>query len=193
LAFTPLLEAGQPSVPANTSSERLSSAEPAIRLDGIGHPMSRSRKKKSTPLTQFHIRRIRRKLEENTVRNEVTGCLEWQGALATQGEYAELHNPATGHPLYGHHATLLVNDQPKPAGPPPPTDGYRWECHHLCRNRLCCEPSHLTGWIGNRVHAMYHAGERRARAAARKAAKRKQPKPVAPPQAPAAAAVEILA
>jgi hypothetical protein len=136
----------------------------------------RDRSKKHTPLSSFHIRHLRAKLEANTIRDEVTGCLIWQGAVATQRGYGITHNPSTEHPSYVHHVALLVNHQPKPSAPPDPADGYRWECHHACRNRLCVEPSHLSGWIGNRVHSQYHLGERAARAVARKLAKRKAKK-----------------
>jgi hypothetical protein len=172
--------ANLPSVTGSCTKSRIhqlrtpSSVEPAISPIAFG-PKShmRDRTKKHIPLSSFHIRHLRAKLEANSVRDEVTGCLIWQGAVATQGGYGITHNPSTEHPSYVHHVTLLVNGQPKPTAPPDPTQGYRWECHHECRNRLCCEPTHLSGWIGNRVHFAYHAGERAARALARRAAKKK--------------------
>jgi hypothetical protein len=56
----------------------------------------RDRTKKNIPLSSFHIRHLRAKLEANSVRDEVTGCLILQGAVAAQGGYAELYNPAAG-------------------------------------------------------------------------------------------------
>jgi hypothetical protein len=141
--------------------------------------MPRDRSKKHIPLSSFHIRHLRAKLEANSVRDPTTNCLLWQGAVATQGGYGITHNPATEHPSYVHHVALLVNGQPKPTAPPDPSAGYRYECHHLCRQRLCVELSHLSGWIGNKTHSAYHAGERTARTLARRAAKKRMKKATA--------------
>jgi hypothetical protein len=154
----------------------------------------RNRKKKHVELTSFHIRLIRQRLEEKCVRDELTGCLIWQGPRSTQRGYGTIYNPASTHPIYTHHAVLLVNGQPKPVDPPAPNDGYRWEIHHRCKNPLCCEPEHLVGWIGNRVHAQFHAGERAALARQRRAAKaKKTPRLVPAPASGAAIAMETTA
>jgi hypothetical protein len=155
-------------------------------------PRIRNRKKKNVELTSFHIRLIRQRLDDNCVRDEVTGCLVWQGCRSTQRAYGTLFNSATGHPIYAHHARMIVNGKPKPVNPPPAGEGWRWEVHHRCKNPLCTEPSHLVGWIGNRVHAEFHAPERATLARARRAAKRKKaPRPV--PAAPGAAAMALEA
>lgn len=76
-----------------------------------------------------------------------TGCLNWTRALTADG-YASLR--WTGKVIYGHHAAFQIGH-----GELPP--GHRVR-RHLCGNRRCINPSHLTSGtqVDNAADAKRH-------------------------------------
>lgn len=67
--------------------------------------------------------------------NELTGCLEWTGALSRYG-YGTVKLPTGSKPstLSAHRANYVRKRGPIP-------DGLHLD--HLCRNPKCCNPDHL--------------------------------------------------
>lgn len=67
----------------------------------------------------------------NCVRNETTGCLEWQGALTSKGYGILWHK---GGPVRTHRAAYELANNVSAKG---------HHVLHTCDVRNCCEPSHL--------------------------------------------------
>lgn len=75
---------------------------------------------------------LEERMEFYTERNSVTGCLEWTGALLTNG-YGYMSKTLSGTNAPHRHAWAVANG-PIPEG--------AW-IDHACHNRRCVEPKHL--------------------------------------------------
>jgi hypothetical protein len=109
------------------------------------------------------------RIYSHCVANEVTGCIEWVGALSTQGGYPitlDYDEKGKRVYLYCHRVVWQeVNEQAIPEGPA--DDGsYRWEIDHTCNNRRCLAENHLE-CVPHNEHMRRHAERRRVIKAAK--------------------------
>lgn len=92
------------------------------------------------------------RIDANSVTNPITGCQVWQGGHSTQGSYPYAMDD-NGQVRPVHQIVYEYHHGEIPTGA---ADGSRrYEVHHLCGNRDCCNVEHLT-LLTSRQHAARH-------------------------------------
>ena len=95
----------------------------------------------------------------------VTGCWPWIASKSSQGKYPTISLARGESPQYAYKLAWESANGPMPTTPCP--DGSdRWEFHHSCENRACCNPAHIQ-LVTRKQHAEIH---RQLRAAMKVAA-----------------------
>jgi HNH endonuclease len=129
--------------------------------------MSYTKRPALPALTLDQIELLRTKIQRRSIVRP-SGCRDWIGSRSSQMKYATIADPRRpAQPLYLHHATAEVNGKQKP-NTPCPDGSHRWELHHICKNRVCVNPSHII-WVTSKQHVALYVQDRAELVARRKA------------------------
>jgi hypothetical protein len=97
-------------------------------------------------------------LYSRTTYDSATGCRIWQGSTSSQGRYGTVWLGNTCQ--FVHRAAFRAAYGDLPDGSLS-HESNSVEIHHLCENKLCCEPAHLEALTRNQ-HAAEHRQMRQA-------------------------------